>query len=69
MNKSTSSKHLAQQHTNDRVDELVNTEKDTEKIKRIWSKTGVTIMSDEWLYIKNRSMKNILIITLKARCS
>ncbi|KAL0904189.1 hypothetical protein M5K25_026264 [Dendrobium thyrsiflorum] len=42
-------------------EELPNTEWSIDEIKRTWSETGITIMSDGWSDIKNRSLINILI--------
>ncbi|KAL0904612.1 hypothetical protein M5K25_026741 [Dendrobium thyrsiflorum] len=42
-------------------EELHNTEQSIEEIKRTWSETGVTIMSDGWSDMKSRSLINILV--------
>lgn len=42
-------------------EELKNTEKNVNEIRKTWAKTGVTIMSDGWSDIKNRSLINILV--------
>ncbi|KAL0928861.1 hypothetical protein M5K25_000788 [Dendrobium thyrsiflorum] len=42
-------------------EELHNTEQSIDEIKRTWSETGVTIMSDGWSDMKSRSLINILV--------
>ncbi|KAI0515964.1 hypothetical protein KFK09_008635 [Dendrobium nobile] len=42
-------------------EELQNTERTIDEIKRTWIETGVTIMSDGWSDMKSRSLINILV--------